>query len=100
MQTHKTSLSNDDNDVLIWFVSFNTAIKMIELHASSSLALFKQHVKIIFGLEDEESQRLEVKTEAGIILDQDKETLLASGALPGEQIIVTLLPPKATETAR
>ena len=41
MQTHKTSLSNDDNDVLIWFVSFNTAIKMIELHASSSLALFK-----------------------------------------------------------
>jgi hypothetical protein len=68
MQTHKTSLSNDD-DVLIWFVSFNTAIKMIELHASSSLALFKQHVKIIFGLEDEDSQRLEVKTEAGIILD-------------------------------
>jgi hypothetical protein len=100
MQTNKTSLSNDDNDVLIWFVSFNTAIKMIELHASSSLALFKQHVKIIFGLEDEDSQRLEVKTEAGIILDLDKETLLASGALPGEQIIVTLLPPKATETAR
>jgi hypothetical protein len=42
---------------------------MIELHASTSLADFKYLVKIFFGLKDEESLRLEVKTEAGIILD-------------------------------
>jgi hypothetical protein len=39
---------------------------------------------------------LEVKTEAGIILDKDNETLLAGGALPGEQIIVTLLTPRSS----
>ena len=55
---------------------------------------------IFFGLKDDESLRLEVKTEAGIILDKDSETLLAGGALPGEQIIVTLLPPQALQTVR
>jgi hypothetical protein len=57
-------------------------------------------VTIFFGLKDDESLRLEVKTEAGIILDKDSETLLAGGALPGEQIIVTLLPPQALQTVR
>jgi hypothetical protein len=39
---------------------------------------------------------LEVKTEAGIILDKNNESLLDGGAVPGEQIIVTLLPLKST----
>ena len=39
---------------------------------------------------------LEVKTEAGIILEKNNESLLDGGAVPGEQIIVTLLPLKST----
>ena len=56
--------------MLLWIVSFNSVTKIIELLASRSLASFKLNVKQIFNeLEHKDSNRLEVKTEAGIILD-------------------------------
>ena len=53
-------------------------------------------MSLSYGLDHEDSLRLEVRTEAGILLDQESETLLAGGAFPGEQIIVKLLPSRAS----
>ena len=84
--------SSSDDDILVWIVSFNTDIKIIDLHASCNLAAFKQQVSLSYGLDHADTLRLEVKTEAGLLLDAESETLLASGAIPGEMITVTLLP--------
>ena len=39
MQAFNTKSLEDD--MLLWIVSFNTVIKIIELHSSQSLAVFK-----------------------------------------------------------
>lgn len=49
-------------------------------------------MSLSYGLDHADTLRLEVKTEAGLLLDVESETLLASGAIPGEMITVTLLP--------
>ena len=80
------------DEMLTWIVRFNTDIKVIDMPASSPLALFKQEFLLTFGQREEVIDRLEIKTESGRTLGDDCKSLLDNGAAPGDIIQVSVLP--------
>jgi hypothetical protein len=46
---------SSDDEIIHWLVNLNTDIRMIEMHASSTLAAFKCQVTLSYGLKQEET---------------------------------------------
>ena len=86
-----------EHELINWLVKYNDELQVIETLAECPLAAFKCQVIETFKLTTEDTNRLELRTNTGILLDKDSETLLVYGTVPEFQIIVTLKPKNSQE---